>query len=547
MKRLLFLLLFLPSVAFSANINKVALFYSKSDVVGNSMGSPDELMCLEVALRRGGWVVDRFNASTRTWGGAPDTSDGEWFAARYAAAIIINADLFNTSLVLNTIGYGSNFQNSASLARVAEGPLGGRWKIPVLVLAENIVPSTSFDDTTTNRFVAGITHTGPAGSFAKPAVATAGTWRYRMLGRLNGSNLDTLYADPEFFACRPSSWTGAGQVAALLWSDSVFASCTGTDTVMVAWRWRPRSDRPGVVYCLLTEDYTQTACDGALWVLQYIAATTAAKPSVVTNIQITEHNSSPISLTATRVANYYAFRRKLIGVNCKLELGPVCPGDISVYNRDIGIANNEALVAGSKWYAFGQFGFYNSSDTANARQLFNSNINCSTHPDSMMLRRDAYFSREAVSGGGIVGVMMGKVLKDAGVDAVVSTQGASDNTNWRFLYSQSSTPLFPNTLPDGSGRIIYVRSTWPLGDNETWTGRLNGVGAYEYLGSTFVKGITAAAIKNSTLYYHTANNIGNDTYHQWLFGDVLVRQIRYFNLIMRLDVSTPQINHPVAQ
>lgn len=552
MKRLLLVMLLLPALVSAAPTPRIALFYNNGDVVGAPAGTPTELMCLQRLLEQGGWAVDRYNASLRTWGGAPDTSDAEWFASRYVAVVIAHGDFYLASVVTSAIsGYGTNFQNSAGIARASSGPLGGRWKIPTLVLGKNVVPTTTFNDTSSNTYVAGIQHTPAA--FSKPAVGTAGTWRYRLLARLTGSSTpDTLYADPAFYACRPSPWTGAGEVAALIWADTTngLGTCVGADTIMVAWRWQPRSDRPGVYYTLLRSDYANGICDGALWVLQTIATITPAKPFTVIPVQFNEHNPGVVSLTDVNSNNYVAYRRKLTNLGIHVNMGPVCPGDLPLYNSQIGQANIEAVNKGAKWYSFASFQATAFADTPNVKQAFLANANCSTHPDSMMFPKSGYYRADIVSSQGKVGARVTGVLADHGVQVITSLIGA-DLSNWYVpIPTSQAGPMIPFIVPDGTKRILYVRATAGLGDNETFTARVaanGGRGNHEYVGSVFIKNVSIAATRGTTLFHHTSLNIGSDPYHQWLFGDVLAKHFRYYNKIIKFDATATLPFYPQPQ
>lgn len=550
MKRLfLVILLLLIAIPSKAATPRLVVFYDNNS---NGPAVQDEVECTTEILKRQGWAVDYYNASLRTWGSGGQ-ADMDWFATTkgYKACLVMNWD--GATAAVTTGGpYGLNFQNAAGVARVSESPLGGRWPIPCVVLAERISPSVSLDDTTANNFVCGLVFS----TFGKQAEDTAGTWRYKMVGRLGpNDSKDTLYADPRFFTCRPQ-WAGAGTVAALLWADTTngFNRC-GTDTVMNTWRYQPRGDRPGVVYTLLQSQYSADVCTSTLFALQYIAVNSQCKPMVVTKVPLFEHNSYPTTITVQRIANYKALKdaQTQFGIKYIAALPQVAPValDISRYNDEIlaklrehfnnGTARWQPQSNSSGW----TMNFFNSTDTTEVRKAFNATMNCAVS-DTFKFPKNAMYIKSLVTAAGEVGVNQGKVLKDAGVDIIETTFNNVDPNGWAFQFPNRSNQLTPYIIP-GDGRVIYTRFTTGLGENATFTGLINGAGGAEYIGRTFVTAFSRAMISNVSLYYHCNIVCGDDPYAQWLYTRVLTSYFRFFNRLMVLDYTANQIAPPIPQ
>ena len=553
MKKFLFILLSILTLVEVSPVyavpNKLAVMYGTSGAGG--LPSDDDMLCFRKFVSNGGWELDYFNVDSRTWNnGATDTSDAQWFEARYKAIYLIGFDGVAAAIIAS--GYGTNFQNSGGIARVAYSPVGGRWRIPVYVLAERVQPSTTFNDTTANNYVAGVQHTTPAGSFNKPAEASAGTWRYRVIYKSPTTGIvDTLYCDPRGFACKPSPWVGAGTVNTIMWADTTngLGSCTGIDTIMCSWRWRPRSnevDRPGITYCMIRSSYGQLQCTGDLFLLQLIAEETVLKPNRIMRLSIYEHSPEPTSLSSTQISNFRNFYsaldrnnlRRIIAVRTAPHIS-----DIGKYNTETLKIIKDALAnrlnvwqpmsnIGQAW----SFAFYTSAETLGIRQAYNSMVNCATG-DTFGFPKASYNSKSLVSNAGIVGVWMGKVIKDAGADIIETTISIPNVSGWSFQTPPNGrgSTLNPYLLPGGDGRVLYTRGTVGLPEATTFTTLKGGVGDYEYVGLSWVKTIYQAYLENNSLYWHTNAICADDPYIQWLFADVLAKHIKYFNKIIDID------------
>lgn len=539
---LLFLLL-LSASPIQAATPKIAVFIQS---VGLLPGE-DDLQCLRLALVKGGWAVDYYNADFRNWGSV-GISDGDWFSARYEAAIVANVDITGPGNAIGS-GYGTKFQDASGVVRISESPLGGRWRIPCVVLAERVTPSTTFDDTTANNFVAGITYASPAGTFPKPIEASAGTWRYKLLYQ---TNKDTLYDDPENFGCVPTTWGGAGTTTAIAWAETTngLGSCIGTDKPSAVWLFKPRGDKAGVLWITLQQSYGQTTCGGALLALQYIATNTKAKPNRIIKTTLSEHNPGVITLTAARKANYKAFLDKMKGLGLPIVLAPA-RADMGIGTLDSEVRSiiRDHVVNGiNKWHTWSNFNFYTGADTANLRQLWNADRNCVVKPDTFNLTTGQELTSDIVSSQGLVGVAVAKVAADAGVKimtSLISTAGS----NWTLTTDgKCSFSLNPVIIPPANtdGRIIYVRPTYGLGDNSTYTGLRGTSGDAEYVGRVFSRVFSAVLLSNSLLW-HSNTTMGDDPYHEWLFGDRLAAHFKYYNKIIAVDPvgASTQIWSPV--
>lgn len=533
-------LLLIPSIS-SAKDKLAVLVGNIASFEGYPTGN--ELNCFNRLFDRGRWEVDWINVDTRTW--FADTSDAEWFEKRYKAILVLHPDCHNSFITAQA--YGLNFRNSAGIARVAYSPLGGRYRIPVYVITDRVTPSTAYNDTTANIYVAGITHTGPAGSFAKPSEANAGTWRYKTLTRWPDGKVDTLRIDPIHCACRPTSWQGAGSVAAIAWDDTTngLGSCVGADSIVTAWRWQPRPDRPGVTYCLFRNVYALENCNGALFMLNLIAKETSCKPERIIKIPIMEHSPEPASLTATRIENfkllYQSLGRNEIARTIAPRTSPTT-GDINKYNREIiNIINEYALKNRfSVWHQFtNDPGFLNlniftPADTTAVRkgwiQLANTAVS-----DTFGFLKSSYNNRAVVTSSGLVGVAMGRILADDGVK-ILETTVTIPQANWTFQGSSGSKyPVVPYILPYGDNRIIYVRNTSGVSENLTYTGLIAGFGQEEYIGRSWINKIGVSALNGNSIYWHTNAVCGDDPYAAYLIGDIFGKHFKYYKYIIDVD------------
>lgn len=545
MKKILLILslLLIPSIS----IAKDKLAVLVGDIASfNGYPTGDELNCIERFFERGKWEVDWINVDKRTW--YADTSDAEWFEKRYKAILVLHPDCHSAFVIAKA--YGTNFQNSAGIARVAYSPLGGRYKIPVYVITDRILPSTTYDDTTyatANNYVAGITHTGPAGSFTKPAEASGGTWRYKQLTRWPDGSIDTLRIDPLHFACRPTTWQGAGNVAAIAWADTTngLGSCAGSDTIMTAWRWQPRPDRPGIVYCLYRSNYSLLNCSGALFILNLISKETSCDPGTIIKIPFMEHSPEPNSLTAGRISNFRLLYQSLQRNGIARTIGPrtsPTSTDINKYNREtVSIINEYALK--NKFCVWHQFtnepsfltsAIYTPADTTNFRKAWNQLAKTAVS-DTFGFLKSSYSNKAIVTGGGIVGVAIGRVFADDGVK-ILETTITTPQTNWTFQSSNGAKfgPI-PYILPYNDNRILHVRFTSNIGEAATYSALSTPYAFEEYIGRSWILSLANAAVLRYSLYWHTNALCVDDPYASYLIGDIFGKHFRYYKYIIDVD------------
>jgi hypothetical protein len=192
----------------------------------------------------------------------------------------------------------------------------------------------------------------------------------------------------------------------------------------------------------------------------------------------------------------------------------------------------------------GTSGFYASTDTANFRQVFNELIRVAANKDTFGLDKIGYDKRMMVTAGGQVGVWLGKVFKDAGVE-VAETGFNNENPNgWSFYTNAKPFYLSEYKIPGaGDSRTIFTRLTLPLAHGTTFVPGTHAatLGDNEYIGSGWLVPLWRATGNVISLYWHTGGVNGvaaDDPYYQWLLGDVFVRHVRYFDRILEFDKFT---------
>ena len=539
MKKLLLFLLLLPSVVWGqVPAPRVAIMFAQMNC--SATFDSDQMLLFTDLLTRQGWNFDVFNVDNRTW--FADTSDAEYFEKRYKSVILVNFDGHNACVLAS--GFNTNFRNSAGIAGTARGPLGGRWRIPVYVTATRVIPTASANDTnTTSNYAAGI---AAAGSFARPAAASAGTWRAKMLTRLAPSPDDTVYTEILQYACR-TAWAGAGEVAATAWVDTSngLGSCVpGVDSIMVAWRWKPRDDRPGVHYNLIRASRGQFMLTPAYFVLQYLAVEVGTAPPPI-QVPLMEHSPEPSTLAAAHVTNFKAFyaalKRNALARVIFVRTSPTS-AEIGRYNSEVVATINDHLK--DKFCVWSQFSnetgfmqnFYAYADTARVRQAWNVMKATAMNPDTFGFRAEAYNNKAIVTGGGVVGVLgTGKVFADAGVKIVESPVLVPDPLGWVFQ-THLLGKTYPFTLPGGDNRILTIRGTNNPGEAATLDALCGGfpTGATECVANGFMKTFLSIPYSQNSVYWHTATMTGADPYAQWLYGDVMGRTFRQFKKVIQV-------------
>jgi hypothetical protein len=181
-------------------------------------------------------------------------------------------------------------------------------------------------------------------------------------------------------------------------------------------------------------------------------------------------------------------------------------------------------------------------DTLGSRRAWNADANCIANPDTMELPKDKYWVKDVVTSQGLVPFVNGKTLLDIGVGTITSTSvDPGFGAPVYYLsplghFSRNSNSYSSYPVPTVVGKTIKVRDTWALGDFETYTARCNGVNQHEYVGRVFIRSLSNASSRGSTIYWHGALNFGNDPYHQWLFGDILAKHFKYYNKIIKSEL-----------
>jgi hypothetical protein len=559
-KRLALLLMLLAAPAWADP--KIAVFTQ-------TLGDPtaDQIQATLATLDRGGWPYTLFNANARSWG-VSGTADSTWFRQQgYEAVIVLYEDgqLSGTPVVSGP--YGANFLDASGTARVSNSPLAGRWGIPCFVFTpKRIVPTASYDDTTANRYVAGIVHTAPGGSFGKPAQSVYGTWGYKLLLRRFQGRLDTLYADPQVFVCRPATWSGAGTTAALAYvTPETTMTCSAGDTAMAAWRFRPRDDRPGTYYFTLRMGFGAGQNVSALMALQYIATLTSIRPVDIIRVPLMEHDAEPGSLTSFGKANL----RRLHDTLAVYKMGrviatPMTPTEYStLYDAEALTIIRRAFTSGlCRWvpFAYTESGgvqwsfqyFMAPADTAGLRTRFNQVMKTTSNSDSGGFPRSRMDLSRIVTGSGLVGAWGAKVLADAGVRIVESTITAPIGKNWDAVapvdtawalqapINASSSHLF--ALPGANEtRTIYVQNTYGFYHDTSYTRLKAVVGTStfdtDFLGGTWINSIGIGSTRWTSLYWHTGGGVGvtrQDPYYSWLMS-VAGRYFGFFDKVIAPD------------
>lgn len=519
-------------------------------------------------LRQTGTPCDIYNAALRTWG-SPGVADSTWFRQRYSAVLVLYEAGQDGGLPVTSGEYGTNFLDAGAVARVGNSPLSGRWAIPCFVMSpDRLVPSASFNDTSANAYVAGITSASPAGTFATPAVANAGTWRSRFLCRLRGNMLDTLWTATNIMGCRPASWGGAGTVAALVYADTTFGGggvCAAGDTITLVWRYRPRDDRPGVYFSILPQVYTAGTVSniGMLTMLQYIYTLTDIKPMQKIALPITIHDGELGSLTSVAAATQARIFDTLRVNRIPTILATPLHGTQeypSMYNAANlnnlrGLINDNLMV----WHPFSYnnvgenwaLNYYLATDTTGVRQRWNSLYNTGSRADSFNFKVTAYSPRRIVSASGIVGAWQTKVLADAGVEVVESTfQSQSGAAGWvaqygSFLVGSTNLMSVPGTRP-AENRVIAVQAPIAFPHDTSFTTLKAGAADHEYIGSVWMRAMQYAVNGGVGLYWHNGGSVGasrQDPYWAYLMS-IMGKNFRYFDRVIEPTNRIAQTRFP---
>lgn len=531
-----------------AETNRVAVFTECSFTSSNS-GQRSYAATMNV-LQKLGLDYDVYSADARTWGVA-GTADSTWFRQRYAAVVIPYLDGQASGTPVVSSGWSNSFQDGSANTGVAKGPLSGRWQIPVFVIGcVRLLPSTNYDDGAGNFWVPGITHTGPAGSFAKPAQTTYGTWGYRALCRLRGDAVDTLYCDPAIFCCRPASWSGNGSVAAIVWADTVWSGgCSTGDTTAAVWRYRPLNNGPGIYYSTI-RSLPLVSNDGTLIALQYLFTVTSVRPPRKITIPLMEHAGyAGGGLNATAKTHVRAMHDTMAanGLKWSQQLSQLASGDYAgVHDADTRAELRRVLTFNGTTWSPGSngggqtFAYYQATDTVEVRKAFNADMNCATRPDSFGLPASRMQLNRVVTSSGLVGSWMSKVLADAGVKIVESTLATPD-TAWSLMPPSGSGPPVPVWVRAGANqsenRSIRVAGTFGIPDGASFSAARGVFGdtEHDYVTLRVMNTICRTSQTYESIYWHTNTNVtGTDGYMRWIMS-VLGRQFRYYDRVIAPD------------
>lgn len=508
-------------------------------VFTSAFGNPGDLknaVCTKVILGRTGILFDVYNSQVRTWGSA-GVADSAWFAARYAGVLVLSIDGGAGGVPMTSQGWSTQFQDAAAATGIVKGPMGGRWPIPVVCLAPvGITPSLSYNDTTDgNRWVCGITHTGPAGTFFKPA---SGTWRYRSLLRWRPGRTDTLYSDPVSYGVRPSVWAGPGSVAALAWADTTVTGQSAGDTACVVWWYRPILTKPGIYYVLDASSFSGN--QAGLLALQLLCKASDVHAPHRIEIPLMEHDVEPGALTSFGQSTLQTLKDTLrvrgLGTTYATPAGPSEFGSFytaaSLATVRAAIMSNLARWCGFSYLTGFNAKFYASSDTANFRQAYNQLSRTATRTDSLNFT-SATRARRQVTDSGISGAWLNKTFKDAGVDVIETLEyvpNASGVTNVGDDFHMSTV----NILGDAAHRTMIVQGTYGFLHDSTFTVQRGSAAPYEYIGRNWIQTISIAAMKQKSIYWHTNTVTRRDPHFSWLLS-VAANHFEFFNEVVAPD------------
>lgn len=537
----------------------------KLGVCTQSFGAPSADV-IQASLETFGMLGQEYtliNVDRRTWGQTSMADSVYWRTVLGIEALIVLAEDGQSSGVPMYAGpYGDNFQNAAGVATFADGPLSGRWGIPVYVFARGgslTLFHNSYDDLGADRAVVGIRASAPAGTFFKTSV-TGTTWRYRTMYKYkDGVPADTLYDDPVCFACVMQTWLGPGTVAALSYvpADSFpsgFGSCPAGDTASTIWRYRPVAGGPGVTYYLSRQGYIGGNNLATRAALQSIYSTTSIRPTAKILVPHIQHDGEAWDETnATSRTNHALLHRTVRqqGIGSWV-FAPMNPGEYGgFYNaatlaeirtgfeQDVNVwAPFSYSSAGVPWDLI----FYNASDTAGVRVRFNQTMRTTSAGDSGGFMRSRMDLGRLVSGSGVVGGWQTKVLADAGVDVVETTLSAPNGAGWALIAASNgrTTGSVPVAVPGAypESRVLWVQPTYGYIHGATFgaiRGGADGQGIdYEYVGGTWISSIGQATMRRTSLYWHTNTVTNQDPYFSWLLT-VAARHFRMFDLVMDVD------------
>lgn len=515
---------------------KIAVFTS---IFGNSQNYATVFRTLE----RGGWPYTVFQSEARSWG-AGGVDDSLWFRQQsYEAVIVPWMDGQASGAPVASTGWSSQFKNAAGSAGVKNGPLSGRWGIPVFCFApgRNMPSTASYDDLAGDYYVNGILNASPAGTFAVPG---GGTWRLRYLCRLRGDAIDTLYVPAiSINGCRPANWAGNGTVACIAWADSVYTGTCG-DTVAAGWRYRPAGPAtPGIYHLLFFSTFGSNV--SSLIALQYIATLTSIRPATKIKIPLMEHDARPGLANTIGDANLQRLHDTLRVNGLRRWIAtPMRGAEYAALYRPatLTLLRTEMNQGILRWFPFSydwHWGFYAASDTVGARQSWNGMLATATSADSFAFPKSAYDPRRIVTPSGDAGVQLGKVFADAGVRVVETTLLSPSANGWAFLTGPASFPRTTEQLvPDGSRRVLYVQQTVVLSHDTSFTKLRGGSPEYEYVGQ-WIGGLYQVSQMFGSLYWHSGGQNGvtyMDPYWCWL-ASILARHFRFFDRVIEPDTD----------
>jgi hypothetical protein len=489
-------------------------------------------------LRQVGTPCDLYNVGNRTWGSA-GKADSTWFRERYAAVVVLWFPRSNST----AMAWFTNFADEAGAFNDWDhSPVNGKWSVPVYVYARNgVLPN----GVTGNNLVTGTTVSSPAGSFAKPAVAEAGTWRYRNLSRLRGTAVpDTSWLDGFHFACKATSWGGLGSTVALVWADSAIATCAAGDTAVMVWRYRPLAGKPGVTWSMLQGVKGAGVggnAQGQMVLLASMYRDTGIRPLRKIQVPLMEHHPGAGRADATGAALvdsvWTAYRSvglpmwgALESTPCEWEAVSGVAALAPVRSLLRGRANRGEfrwsphthdgdcpVGSGVNW----QWDYYLATDSTGFRIRYNRQVETATAADSLALPRASYDPRRVVPPNDEVGVWLGNTLADAGVRIVetVAPSGGSSTDRWYHALWQEPAPRWLRGADET--RLLWTQHSEQIPHGGTFTATKGTRADHEYIGSGLLPILEMGASGYSGVYWHTDGVTGqgttNDPWWAWVW------------------------------